>query len=336
MIDWTESIVLVTGGTGSFGKKFIEVMLKEYHPHKLIILSRDELKQYEMQASGFNHPSLRYFIGDIRDQQRCRRAFEGVNLVIHAAALKQVPACEYNPMEAIKTNILGSGNVIDAAIDAGVSRVVALSTDKAVNPVNLYGATKLAAEKLFVQSNAYAGAKNTRFACVRYGNVVGSRGSVVPVFLKQRETGKLTITDDRMTRFWISLEQGVRFVIRAAENMFGGEVFVPKIPSMKVLDLAHAVAPGATIDSIGIRPGEKLHEVLISEDEARQTVELDDMYVVQPAESLWFGREWQKKGRELEDGFRYASNTNDQWLDVNEIRRIIAPIEADYQAGILG
>ena len=335
-MNWTESVVLVTGGTGSFGKKFIDVMLKEYHPHKLIVLSRDELKQYEMQASGFNHPSLRYFIGDIRDQQRCRRAFEGVDLVIHAAALKQVPACEYNPMEAIKTNILGSGNVIDAAIDAGVSRVVALSTDKAVNPVNLYGATKLAAEKLFVQSNAYAGSKNTRFACVRYGNVVGSRGSVVPVFLKQRETGKLTITDDRMTRFWISLEQGVRFVIRAAQNMFGGEVFVPKIPSMKVVDLAHAVAHKAAVESIGIRPGEKLHEVLISEDEARQTVELDDMYVVQPAESLWFGREWQKNGRELEDGFRYASNTNDQWLDVDAIKQIIAPIEADYQAGVLG
>ena len=335
-MDWKNSTVLVTGGTGSFGKKFIEIMLKEYHPRKLIIFSRDELKQHEMQAAGFTDPCLRYFIGDIRDQQRCKRAFEGVDLVVHAAALKQVPACEYNPMEAIKTNILGSSNVIDAAIDAGVQRVVALSTDKAVNPVNLYGATKLAAEKLFVQSNAYAGSKNTRFACVRYGNVVGSRGSVVPVFLKQRESGKVTVTDERMTRFWISLEQGVRFVIRAAENMHGGEVFVPKIASMTVADLAKAIAPQARIDFIGIRPGEKLHEVLISEDEARQTVELEDMYVVQPAESFWFGRDWESRGRLLENEFRYASNTNTQWLSVEEIKSIIAPIEADYLSGKLG
>lgn len=335
-MDWTNSTVLITGGTGSFGKKFIEVMLREYHPRKLIVFSRDELKQHEMQASGFNDPSLRYFIGDIRDLQRCRRAFEGVDIVIHAAALKQVPACEYNPMEAIKTNILGSSNVIDAAIDAGVKKVVALSTDKAVNPVNLYGATKLAAEKLFVQSNAYAGSKNTRFACVRYGNVVGSRGSVVPVFLKQRATGKVTVTDERMTRFWISLEGGVRFVIRAVENMHGGEVFVPKIPSMTVTDLAKAIAPEAVIEFIGIRPGEKLHEVLISEDEARQTVELPDMYVVQPAESFWFGRDWETKGRLLEDGFRYASNTNEEWLGVNQISGIIAPIEKEYLEGKLG
>ncbi|HPS41984.1 MAG TPA: UDP-N-acetylglucosamine 4,6-dehydratase (inverting) [Anaerolineaceae bacterium] len=335
-MDWTNSTVLVTGGTGSFGKKFIEVMLKEYHPHKIIVFSRDELKQHEMQAAGFNDPSLRYFLGDIRDLQRCRRAFEGVDVVIHAAALKQVPACEYNPMEAIKTNILGSSNVIDAAIDAGVKNVVALSTDKAVNPVNLYGATKLAAEKLFVQSNAYAGSKHTRFACVRYGNVVGSRGSVVPVFLKQRASGKVTVTDERMTRFWISLEGGVRFVIRAVENMHGGEVFVPKIPSMTVTDLARAIAPDTTIEFIGIRPGEKLHEVLISEDEARQTVELEDMYVVQPAESFWFGRDWETKGKLLDDGFRYASNTNDEWLNVEQIQKIIAPIEADYLAGKLG
>ena len=335
-MNWSDSVVLVTGGTGLFGKKFIDIMLKEYHPRRLVVFSRDELKQFEMQAAGFSHPSLRYFIGDIRDLQRCRRAFEGVDLVVHAAALKQVPACEYNPMEAIKTNILGSSNVIDAAIDAGVSRVVALSTDKAVNPINLYGATKLAAEKLFVQSNAYAGARKTRFTCVRYGNVVGSRGSVVPFFLKQRETGRVTVTDERMTRFWISLEQGVRFVIRAVENMHGGEVFVPKIPSMTVTDLARAIAPEAAIDFIGIRPGEKLHEVLISEDEARQTVELEDMFVVQPAESLWFGRDWEGKGRMLEDGFRYSSNNNDQWLNVEQIQSIIAPIEADYLAGRLG
>jgi UDP-N-acetylglucosamine 4,6-dehydratase len=334
-MDWTKKVVLVTGGTGSFGKKFIRIMLDEYHPSKIIVFSRDELKQHEMRVAGFDHPSLRYFIGDIRDKERCKRAFDGVDVVIHAAALKQVPACEYNPMEAIKTNILGSSNVIDAGIDSGVSRVVALSTDKAVNPVNLYGATKLAAEKLFVQSNAYAGGREVRFACVRYGNVVGSRGSVVPVFLKQRETGTVTVTDDRMTRFWISLEQGVRFVIQAAESMYGGEVFVPKIPSCTVADLARAVAPDAKIEIIGIRPGEKLHEVLISEDEARQTVELPDMYVVQPAESLWFGRDWETKGILLSDEFRYASNTNTQWLDVEQIRKIIAPIEADYMAGKL-
>ncbi len=335
-MDWSNKVVLVTGGTGSFGKKFIRIMLDEYHPAKIIVFSRDELKQHEMRAAGFDHPSLRYFLGDIRDKERCKRAFEGVDVVIHSAALKQVPACEYNPMEAIKTNILGSSNVIDASIDVGVDRVVALSTDKAVNPVNLYGATKLAAEKLFVQSNAYAGGRSVRFSCVRYGNVVGSRGSVVPVFLKQREKGKVTVTDDRMTRFWISLEQGVRFVIRAAENMSGGEVFVPKIPSMKVVDLARAIAPKAEVEIIGIRPGEKLHEVLISEDEARQTVELQDMFVVQPAESLWFGRDWEKKGKLLEDGFLYSSNNNSEWLGLDQISAIIAPIEADYLAGKLG
>jgi len=335
-MDWSKKVVLVTGGTGSFGKKFIRIMLNEYHPAKIIVFSRDELKQHEMRVAGYDDPTLRYFIGDIRDKERCKRAFDGVDVVIHSAALKQVPACEYNPMEAIKTNILGSSNVIDASIDTGVSRVVALSTDKAVNPVNLYGATKLAAEKLFVQSNAYAGGREVRFACVRYGNVVGSRGSVVPVFLKQRESGKVTITDDRMTRFWISLDQGARFVIRAAENMYGGEVFVPKIASMKVIDLAKAIAPKAEVEIIGIRPGEKLHEVLISEDEARQTVELDDMYVVQPAESLWFGRDWESKGKLLKDDFRYASDTNTEWLNIDQIGKIIAPIEADYLSGKLG
>ncbi len=334
-MDWSDKVVLVTGGTGSFGKKFIKIMLEEYHPAKLIVFSRDELKQHEMRGAGYNHPSLRYFIGDVRDQQRLRRAFNGVDIVIHAAALKQVPACEYNPMEAIKTNILGSSNVIEAALDAGVSKVMALSTDKAVNPVNLYGATKLAAEKLFVQSNSYAGGTATRFSCVRYGNVVGSRGSVVPVFLKQRENGSLTITDERMTRFWISLEQGVRFVIRCAAEQLGGEVFVPKIPSMTVFDLAKAVAPKAKIETIGIRPGEKLHEVLISEDESRSTIELDDMYVVQPAEAFWFGREWEKRGKKLVDDYRYASNTNDQWLSIDQIKEIIAPIEADYLQGKL-
>ncbi len=332
-MDWSDKNILVTGGTGSFGKKFIEVMLREYHPARLIVYSRDELKQHEMRANGFDHPSLRYFIGDVRDLQRLKRAFNGVDYVIHAAALKQVPACEYNPMEAIKTNILGSSNVIEAALDAGVKKVIALSTDKAVNPVNLYGASKLCAEKLIVQSNSYAGGSATHFSCVRYGNVVGSRGSVVPVFMRQRQNGTITITDERMTRFWISLDQGVRFVIRCTEQMHGGEVFVPKIPSMKVVDLARAVAPGTQIKVIGIRPGEKLHEVLISEDEARMAVELQDMYVVLPALSFWSHtllEDWESQGKLLPDGFRYTSNTNSEWLSVEQIGEIVAPIEIDY------
>lgn len=328
-MDWTNKVVLVTGGTGSFGKKFIEILLKEYNPAKVIVFSRDELKQHEMRVSGFNQPNLRYFIGDVRDRERMFRALYGVDIVIHAAALKQVPACEYNPMEAIKTNILGSSNVVDAALENGVQKVLALSTDKAVNPVNLYGATKLAAEKLLIQSNAYAGGRKTRISCVRYGNVVGSRGSVVPLFIKQRTTGKVTITDERMTRFWISLEQGVRFVIRCVEEMQGGEVFVPKIPSMTMLDLAKAIAPEAQIEIIGIRPGEKLHEALISEDEARTTVELEDMYVVQPAAAMWFGYAWEKQGKPLPEGFTYVSNTNTHWLDVSQIQHIIAPFEVE-------
>ena len=330
-MDWNNKVVLVTGGTGSFGKKFIKIMLEEYHPTKIIVYSRDELKQHEMRTSGYDDPSIRYFIGDVRDRERLSRALYGVNIVVHAAALKQVPACEYNPMEAIKTNILGSSNVADAAIENGVEKVLALSTDKAVNPINLYGATKLAAEKLLIQSNAYAGGRNTRISCTRYGNVVGSRGSVVPLFLKQRESGHLTITDDRMTRFWISLEQGVRFVIRCIEQMQGGEVFVPKIPSMRMLDLAKAMAPEAEIEIIGIRPGEKLHESLISEDEARTTVELQDMFVVQPPSALWFGHTWEKLGKPLPDGFRYASNTNTDWLSVEQINALIAPIAQDFE-----
>src|SRR5581483_11704113 len=288
-MDWKNQVVLITGGTGSFGKKFTKILLEEKQPKKIIIFSRDELKQHEMRVAGYDHPSLRYFIGDVRDRERLVRAMHGVDIVVHAAALKQVPACEYNPMEAIKTNIMGTSNVVEAALDAGVKKVLALSTDKAVNPANLYGATKLAAEKLVIQSNAYAAGTATRYSCVRYGNVVGSRGSVVPLFLKQRASGKVTVTDERMTRFWLSLEEGVHFVINCIEQMEGGEVFVPKIPSTKVVDLARAIAPDAKIDIIGIRPGEKLHEALISEDEARTTVELDRMYVVQPAEALWFG-----------------------------------------------
>ena len=332
-MNWKETVVLVTGGTGSFGKTFIRTMLDEYQPAKIIVYSRDELKQHEMRQKGFDHPSLRYFIGDVRDKERLYRAMQGVDVVVHAAALKQVPACEYNPMEAVKTNILGSSNVVDAALDAGVKRVLALSTDKAVNPVNLYGATKLAAEKLVVQSNAYAAGKETRFSCVRYGNVVGSRGSVVPVFLRQRERGVLTITDERMTRFWLSLQQGVHFVVRCIEEMQGGEVFVPKIPSTKVIDLARAIAPEAKIKTIGIRPGEKLHEILVSRDESRSTVELDDMFVVLPVEAFWFGGDWAERGKPLPDGFRYSSAENPEWLSIEEIQAMVAPFEEAYRNG---
>ncbi len=321
-MNWSEQIVLVTGGTGSFGRKFVEVMLDEYHPKKLIIFSRDELKQHEMRASGMDHPSLRYFLGDVRDRQRLERALSGVTVVVHAAALKQVPACEYNPFEAIQTNINGGKNVIDAAIDCGVRRILALSTDKAVNPINLYGATKLCAEKMFVQANAYAGGQDTRFSCARYGNVVGSRGSVIPIFMEQRKRGKITLTDARMTRFWITLDQGVRFVVRCLEQMHGGEIFVPKIPSMKLLDMAQAVAPNCQIECVGIRPGEKLHEVLLSEDEARNGVETEDMFVIQPAHSWWKKENW-RAGVPLPEGFRYASDTNPKWMTPEDLYRMV-------------
>ena len=334
-MDWKNKVILVTGGTGSFGKKFTKILLEQKKPRKIIIFSRDELKQHEMRVAGFDDPRLRYFIGDVRDRDRLVRAMHGVDIVVHAAALKQVPACEYNPMEAIKTNIMGTSNVVEAALDAGVEKVLALSTDKAVNPVNLYGATKLAAEKLVIQSNAYAAGRATRYSCVRYGNVVGSRGSVVPLFLKQRASGKVTITDDRMTRFWLSLEQGVHFVIDCIDQMEGGEVFVPKIPSTTIIDLAKAIAPEAEIEIIGIRPGEKLHEVLISEDESRTTVEMDRMYVVQPAEALWFGYHWQSKGKLLTDGYRYSSDNNSEWLDVDGIKQFVAPFEELFTAGKL-
>jgi len=324
MLNWSQESILVTGGTGSFGKKFVEIMLRDYQPQRLKVFSRDELKQHEMRTSGFDHPSLRYFIGDVRDVERLKRALDGVTVVVHAAALKQVPACEYNPFEAIQTNIMGGRNVIDAALDQGVRRIVALSTDKAVNPINLYGATKLCAEKVFVQANAYAGARNTRFSCVRYGNVVGSRGSVIPIFLEQRRRGKITITDPRMTRFWLTLEQGVKFVIRCLEQMHGGEIFVPKIPSMRLLDLAETVAPGCQVEYIGIRPGEKLHEVLVSEDESRQTVEAEDMYVIQPSHPWWKSENWVNV-KPLPEGFRYSSDTNDRWLARRELEELVTP-----------
>src|SRR5512145_1464223 len=319
-MNWKDQVVLVTGGTGSFGKKFIKILLEEKQPKKVIVYSRDELKQHEMQVGGYNQENLRYFIGDVRDRERLLRAMHGVDIVVHAAALKQVPACEYNPMEAVKTNIIGTSNVLEAALDAGVQKVLALSTDKAVSPANLYGGTKLVAEKLVIQSNAYAAGTATRYSCVRYGNVVGSRGSVVPLFIKMRASGKITITDERMTRFWLSLEQGVHFVINCIEQMEGGEVFVPKIPSTRVVDLARAIVPNAKLNIIGIRPREKLHEDLISEDEARHTIELEKMYVIQPAEATWFGYSWKDKGRKLSDGYYYSSDNNSEWLDVEGIK----------------
>ncbi len=334
-MDWTNKVILITGGTGSFGKKFTKILLAEKNPKKVIIFSRDELKQHEMRVAGYNDPRLRYFIGDVRDRERLVRAMHGVDIVVHAAALKQVPACEYNPMEAIKTNIIGTSNVIEAALDAGVGKVLALSTDKAVSPANLYGGTKLVAEKLVIQSNAYAAGTATRYSCVRYGNVVGSRGSIVPLFLKQRASGKITVTDERMTRFWLSLEQGVHFVITCIEQMEGGEVFVPKIPSTKVVDLARAIAPEAEIEIIGIRPGEKLHEDLLSADEARHAIELEKMYVVQPAEATWFGYSWKDKGKPLPEGFSYTSDNNTEWLDVEGIKKYIAPFETDFVNGTL-
>lgn len=323
-MNWSEEVVLVTGGTGSFGRKFVEIMLREYQPKRLVIFSRDELKQHDMRAAGFDDPSLRYFIGDVRDAGRLQRALAGVSVVVHAAALKQVPACEYNPFEAIQTNIMGGRNVIDAAIDQKVQRILALSTDKAVNPINLYGATKLCAEKMFVQANAYAGSQETRFSCARYGNVVGSRGSVIPVFLEQRKRGRITITDPRMTRFWLTLEHGVRFVISAIEQMHGGEIFVPKIPSMRLMDLAEAVAPGCALEHIGIRAGEKLHEVLLSEDEARSAVELEDMFIIKPSHPWWKKGNWMQ-ARELPIGFRYTSDSNDQWLSAEQLQELIEP-----------
>jgi UDP-N-acetylglucosamine 4,6-dehydratase len=323
-LDWAKATVLVTGGTGSFGKKFVEIMVREKRPKKLIVLSRDELKQHDMRQMfpDVGDSPLRYFIGDVRDKDRLYRAFHGVDVVVHAAALKQVPACEYNPFEAVQTNIIGAKNVIDASIDCNVNRIISLSTDKAVNPINLYGATKQVGEKLFVQGNSYAGIGHTRFSCVRYGNVVGSRGSVIPLFLDQRTTGRITITDKRMTRFWITLEQGVRFVMRCAEDMHGGEVFVPKIPSMRITDLAEAVAPGCRIELTGIRPGEKVHEVLIAEDESRAALEFDDMFVITPMFQWWGGEEWQE-GKPLPEGFRFASETNTHWISQAELRALI-------------
>lgn len=313
--------VLLTGGTGSFGRAFTSAVLQRCDA-VIRIYSRDELKQSELRER-YGDDRVRYLLGDVRDRQRLVRAAQGADIIVHAAALKQVPACEYNPFEAVQTNVIGAQNVVDAAIDAGVSRVIALSTDKAVNPVNLYGATKLCAEKIVVQGNAYAAQSRTKLACVRYGNVVGSRGSVVGVFERQRDQGELTITDERMTRFWISLPQAVELVFFALARSEGGEVFVPRIPSMRVVDLAEAMAPGVPCRTIGIRPGEKLHELLITADESRHTVDAGDTFVVLP-EHLWWSQDnpW-ADGKPLDDGWSYASDTNESWLGVERLRALL-------------
>lgn len=321
-MDLNGKTILITGGTGSFGKRLTSRILENHSPKRLIIFSRDELKQSEM-AHAFKHPSIRFFIGDVRDKDRLYRAFDGVDFVVHAAALKQVPAAEYNPFEAIKTNVLGAQNIIDVSVDTGVEKVVALSTDKAANPINLYGATKLCSDKLFVSGNSYAGAKDTRFSVVRYGNVVGSRGSVIPLFLRLRSSGTLPVTDERMTRFWITLDQGVDFVINSLKKMKGGEIFVPKIPTAGITDIAKAIAPECKVENVGIRPGEKLHETLISVDDGRLTLEYEDHYIIQP-QFAWWGEERKNGGRPVADGFSYSSDNNPWRLSELEIRKIVS------------
>jgi len=316
--------VLVTGGTGSFGKAFLREVLDHHDPRRVVVFSRDELKQYDARREFQDDPRLRWFLGDVRDRSRLDRAMHGVDFVVHAAALKQVDTAEYNPFEYVQTNVQGSQNVIDASIDAGVRKVVALSTDKASSPINLYGATKLCADRMFVSGNHYAAAYDTRFSVVRYGNVMGSRGSVIPLFRRLAAEGaSLPITDLRMTRFWITLPQAVRFVLDSFELMAGGELYVPRIPSMRVTDLAQAVAPGAAMHEIGIRPGEKLHEEMIAPDDSRRTVRLGDRYVVMPYVSGW-GYETPAGGEPVEDGWTYRSDTNDLWLDQDELRDMIA------------
>lgn len=322
----TDKIILITGGTGSFGQKCAEVILKEYRPKKLIIFSRDELKQFEMSLRfpADKYPNIRFFIGDVRDKERLQRALQGVDYLIHAAAMKQIPAAEYNPTEVIKTNIYGAQNIINVAADLGVKKVVALSTDKAVSPLNLYGATKLCSDKLFVAANAFTGQDRCLYSVVRYGNVLGSRGSVVPLFFKLKGTAPLPVTDPRMTRFWITLEQGVRFVLQNMESMVGGEIFVPKLPSMNIMDLAKAIAPESEIATVGIRPGEKLHELMISKDDARDTLELADRYVIMPQHFHFFERRFDRNsGKEVAEDFEYSSGNNTWWLSVEEMRALL-------------
>jgi UDP-N-acetylglucosamine 4,6-dehydratase/5-epimerase len=320
--------ILVTGGTGSFGKKFIETILESYHPEKIIIYSRDELKQFEMQQYLPDENPMRYFIGDVRDYSRLERAMEGVDVVIHSAALKQVPACEYNPFEAVKTNIIGAQNVIDAAISQGVKKVIALSTDKAAAPINIYGATKLASDKLFVAANNYRGKHFIKFSVVRYGNVMGTRGSVIPFFIKQKGNATLPITDERMTRFNITLQEGVNFVLECLGKMWGGELFVPKIPSYKILDVAKAIAPECEHKIVGIRPGEKLHEEMITQTDALNTIEFDKYFVILPSTKLWDIDKFRKEsntsiGKNCEFGFNYDSGTNKDFLNISDLQDLI-------------
>ncbi len=327
---------MLTGGTGSFGQRFTEMVLREYPGvSRLVVFSRDELKQYEMaeRFSTAEHPQLRYFIGDVRDKDRLWRAMEGIDTVVHAAALKHVPVAEYNPFEAIKTNIMGAQNVIEVAIDRGVRRVVALSTDKAAAPINLYGATKLCSDKLFVAANNFKGKHDIRFGVVRYGNVMGSRGSVIPFFLKARERGVVPVTDERMTRFNITLEEGVRLVLFALEDMRGGEIYVPKIPSYRITDLAEAVAPDCRIDIVGIRPGEKLHEEMVTETDGLNTLEFDTYFVIVPSTQRATDSFWAACGGRLcPAGFKYSSDRNDQWLDAAALRRLIQEqLDVDLQ-----
>ena len=317
------SSILITGGTGSFGKAFLSQVLQENRPSRVVIFSRDELKQYEMNQIWGNDDRVRFFLGDIRDRDRLAMALRGVDYVVHAAALKQVDTAEYNPMEYVKTNILGSENVIQAAIEMGVKKVVALSTDKASSPINLYGATKLTADKLFISSNHYSVEGGTRFAVVRYGNVMGSRGSVIPFFRRiANDGGPIPITDRAMTRFWITLPQAVDFVVDSLGSMHGGELYVPRIPSMRIVDLAEAIAPGVETVEVGIRPGEKLHEEMISIEDARRTVRQSDRYVVQPTLAIWGGFH-EAEGESVPDGFSYSSDTNDLWLSVEDLRLML-------------
>ena len=320
-----EKSVLVTGGTGSFGKMFVKWILQNTRVRRVVVFSRDEFKQFEMQQGYRGDPRLRFFIGDVRDRERLNRAFHGIDFVVHAAALKQVPAAEYNPFEAVKTNIGGAENVINAAIDQGVGRVIALSTDKASSPVNLYGATKFVSDKVFVDGNCYAGGTQTRMSVVRYGNVVGSRGSVIPFFLKHASSGKLPITDERMTRFWITLPQGVDFVHRCLAEMQGGEIFVPKIPSMRITDLARVIAPDAEFEIVGIRPGEKLHEEMISVTDARRTLDIGDYYIIKP--DFEWGPDFKLEGVSPPEGFSYTSDANTEWLSEDELRAMVKDLE---------
>lgn len=323
MID--DSSILITGGTGSFGKEFIRNILRTSRPRRVIVYSRDEWKQSEMQADPeFQDKSVRFFLGDVRDKDRLCLAMRDVDYVIHAAALKQVPAAEYNPHEFIKTNVNGATNIVEAAIEAKVKRVVALSTDKAVNPVNLYGATKLCSDKVFIAANSYAGVGGTTFSVVRYGNVVGSRGSVIPLFQKQRESGSITITNPDMTRFLITLQQGVDFVLSSLKNMVGGELFVPKIPACTVSDLANVLAPDCEKNIIGLRPGEKMHEILIPSDEARNVLEFDDHFVIQPVQAFWGNKIGILGGVSCSEGFHYASNQNCEFLSIEELTDLLA------------